>query len=142
MAMSKFLPRPIRFLGVEPFQGYEMKRYSITYGERAFAIGEFEAGLKLASTAMPQPAVTAERPGVGFLILHQGKTGHYLIACWWDHENELPTRVFVTDQNGWRPAQGESFCVWDLDVMWREREAYVSTLLQGKSVEEYLKCTC
>lgn len=91
---------------------------------------------------MPRPAVGDGRPGVGFAILHQGRTGDYLILGWWDRENELPTRVFIRDADGWRPANGgESFCVWDLRVLWWEREAYVGTVLAGRDdgVEAYMK---
>ena len=56
------------------------------------------------------------------------------VLRWWDRENELPIRVWVAEQDGgpprWRPAQGsESVCVWDLDVIWHERQASVRTLL-------------
>jgi hypothetical protein len=139
--MTPFAPRPTTFLGVESHRGYSLKVYSIIYGDGPFRRGEFDAGFALALDALPTPAVTADRPGVGFVILHQGKTGHYLILCWWDNENELPTRVFVTDESGWRAATGESFCVWDLEVMWREREAYVGTVLSGKNAINYLKKT-
>ena len=61
---------------------------------------------------------------------------------WWERENELPIRVFVRAADGWRPAaDGESFCVWDLRVIWWEREAYVNTLLAGRPPEEYLGAT-
>jgi hypothetical protein len=57
-----------------------------------------------------------------------------LIVCWWDRENELPTRIFIRAEGEWRPASGgESFCVWDLRVMWWEREAYVHTMLAGRT---------
>ena len=41
----------------------------------------------------------------------------------------------------WRPAGvNESFCVWDLRVIWWEREAYVGTMLTGRAnaLESYL----
>jgi hypothetical protein len=91
---------------------------------------------------MPQPAVTLSRPGVGLLIFHQGATGDYVVTSWWDNENEMPTRVFVRESNTWRPAaESESFCVWDLKIMWHEREAYVRTLLAGLGSEDYMKLT-
>lgn len=65
----------------------------------------------------------------------------YLILCRWDRQNELPTHVFVADDTGWRPAADqESFCVWDLRVIWWEREAYVATVLaeQADGVDQYL----
>lgn len=138
---TPYQPRPLSFLGVREVKGYRLKVYSIVYGERPFRADPFEQGLAVAAAELPQPSVTAGRPGVGFVIEHQGRTGDYLILSWWDQENELPTRVFVSAPAGWRPATGgESFCVWDLRVVWSEREAYVSTMLSGRSggVEAYL----
>ncbi|NNC63222.1 MAG: hypothetical protein HKN84_00430 [Gammaproteobacteria bacterium] len=43
--------------------------------------------------------------------------------------------------DGFRPAmRGESFGVWDLRVIWSEREAYVATVLAGREggIEAYL----
>jgi hypothetical protein len=44
----------------------------------------FAPGLALAEAALPQPAVTPARPGVGFLIAHRGRTGNYTVLGWWD----------------------------------------------------------
>jgi hypothetical protein len=85
--------------------------------------------------------VAAGRPGVGFAILHQGATIDYFGLYWWDGQIELPARVYVRGPKGWRlAAGGESFCVWDLRVIWWEREAYVTTVLAGRpdGVEAYL----
>jgi hypothetical protein len=50
--------------------------------------------------------------------------------------------VFVRQQSPgatWRPArESESVCVWDLEVIWLERQAYVQTVLGGGDVEGYL----
>ena len=140
MPFVTYSARPIEFLGIENHKGLRLKLYSIIYGDEPFQRTAFEPGLNLAIAALPMPAVTAEGPGVGFVILHRGRTGNYLILSRWDRENELPTRVFITDEKGWRPAKAsESFCVWDLQVIWQEREAYVRTLLAGKAVEDYLQ---
>ena len=88
-------------------------------------------------------AVTDKRPGVGFAISHQGNGADYAVLGWWDNENELPLRVVVrpqTPDGSWRPARdGESVCVWDLEVIWFERQSYVQTLLNGGTVEDYLE---
>ncbi len=87
----------------------------------------------LALLALPQPAVTADRPGVGFLVAHQGRGADYLVAGAWCGENELAPFIAVreqTDAGAWRWARStESACVWDLDVVAFERDAYVATVL-------------
>ena len=130
---APYQPRPLAFLGVESVAGYLLKVYTIRHDvSRAFKRERFADRWEVAGGELPQPAVADRRPGVGFAILHQAQGDDYLIMGWWDRQNELPTRVFLRGEQGWRAAQGgESFCVWDLRVMWWEREAYVGTVLAG-----------
>jgi hypothetical protein len=138
--MHPYEPRPIRFHGLRSVDGWRLKRYSIAYGADPIDWSAFEPAMTLADAALPRPAVTDARPGVGFVIAHQGRTALYCVLAWWDNENELPARVFVrglADGAAWRAARGsESFCVWDLQVIGFEREAYVATVLAGGDAAE------
>ena len=142
---TRYQPRPLSFLGVEAVAGYLLKVYAIRpAADQPVERERFAERWDLAAGVLPQPAVAEGRPGVGVAILHQARGDDYLILSWWDRENELPTRVFLGGPKGWRAAQGgESFCVWDLRVMWWEREAYVGTVLAGRAdgVEAYLTTT-
>lgn len=134
--MSGFRPyaaRTIRPMGLRQPRDWRLKLYAILFETDRLDLPGFASGLELAEAELPEPAVTAARPGVGFLIAHQGRTAWYVVLGWWDRENELPLRVFVRDAGGgWRPARGsESVCVWDLQVIGFERDAYVATLLAG-----------
>jgi hypothetical protein len=126
-----FAPRPTRARGIVEYEGgWRLKRYTIALPGEPFDEGRFAAGRGLALSALPEPAVTPSRPGVGVVIEHQGREADYVVLAWWDRENELPVRVIVGDEAGWRPARdGESFCVWDLAVLAAERDAYVRTVL-------------
>ena len=139
---ARYQPRSLTFLGVEAVAGYLLKVYALRYAaDEPVERERFAKRWELAAGVLPQPAVAEGRPGIGFAILHQAQGDDYLILSWWDRENELPTRVFLGGADGWRPAEdGESFCVWDLRVMWWEREAYVGTVLAGVAggVEAYL----
>ena len=143
--MHPYEPRPIRFHGLRTQAGWRVKLYTIVIGDSTLEWPAFEPAVELALGALPTPAVTAERPGAGYLILHQGRGMNYAVLGWWDCENEMPVRVFVArpEEGGvWRLARGsESFCVWDLQVIWFEREAYVDTVMApsgGGGVDEYL----
>jgi hypothetical protein len=135
--MRPYEPRPICFHGLREIDGWRLKRYSITYGPGPLEWSAFEPAMALVDAALPRPAVTAGRPGLGFVIAHRGRTALYCVLSWWDNENELPTRVFVRALEGdaeWRAARGpESFCVWDLQVIAFERDAYVTTVLAGNA---------
>jgi hypothetical protein len=105
----------------------------VEYAAEIFAWDVFEEGLTLACPTLPAPAVTNQRPGVGFGILHQGRGVSYLVLVWWDRENELFSRTFWrpygADSNWRLGTAGETACVWDLQVLWFEREAYLRHVL-------------
>ena len=148
--MTPYAPRPIEYLGVVEHRDWRLKLYSIVHGDVPVDREDFARGFRLVVHHLPEPAVpvTGERLGVGFLIAHQGNGASYAVLAWWDAENELPLRVAVrrTDERGgWRPARGrESICVWDLQVIGFERDAYVETVLSradGGGADEYLALT-
>jgi hypothetical protein len=131
-----FAPRPTRFLELRDHRGWRLKVYSIICGDDPLDRDGFDRGVDLALAGLPATAVTAARPGAGFVILHQGRGADYVVLCWWDRENELPMRIVVRERgedgtpSAWRTArENESVCVWDLDVIWFERNAYVETVL-------------
>ncbi|NNG15068.1 MAG: isochorismatase [Gemmatimonadales bacterium] len=134
--MKAYRPRSVRFHQVLGLDGWRLKLYSISCDGSEVDWANFDGGLALVRSALPEPAPDAGRPGVGFIIAHHGDGIDYTVVSWWDRENELPTHVFAlseADGKGWRPASGgESFCVWDLEVIWAEREAYIQTYLAGE----------
>lgn len=140
-----YRPRPIEFDGVTTLGDWRLKVYSIRYGPAPLDEPVYAIALPLVAAALPQPAVAPGRPGVGFLIRHQGRGVHYAVLAWWDSENELPLRIFVRpfDAREWRNARpGESICVWDLDVIHFERDAYVRYVLSepaAPDTERYLE---
>ncbi|MDB4874262.1 MAG: hypothetical protein JWM41_708 [Gemmatimonadetes bacterium] len=142
--MQPYSPRPIVLLEPIGHEGWQLKVYSIVFGDSAFNRPRFDGGLAAALRELPSPAKTADRPGAGFVILHQGRDVDYVVLAWWDRENELPLRVFVRERvagKAWRVARGgESVCVWDLQVIAAERDAYVDTVMGGGTdgVAEYM----
>ncbi|MFW9855491.1 MAG: hypothetical protein ACFFFG_10545 [Candidatus Thorarchaeota archaeon] len=142
---APYRPRTIDFHGIRELKGFQIKTYSVLYGSKPIQWDLFEKGIELASNFLPSSPLAPGRPGLGFLIVHQGLTGNYVVLCWWDRENELPTKVFIHNGNEWQQAQAEeSFCVWDLEIFWHEREAYVSTILSRTDSEirdQYLSQT-
>jgi hypothetical protein len=109
--------------------------YAITHDLHAGDAASFEQAWVSAHAALPRPARSAVRPGIGFAIEHHGRGMDYFVLAWWDRENELPIRIWVRTHDAqamWRPArESESVCVWDLQVLTFERNAFVDTLLAG-----------
>lgn len=141
--MIPFAPRPIRFHGVRELGGFRLKDYSIVHGAGAVDWLDFARGFELAMAGLPRPAVANGRPGVGFRIAHRGNGARYAVLAWWERENELPIRLAVRrGEEEWRAARpDESICVWDLQVIGFERDAYVATVLAGDGsggIDDYL----
>lgn len=142
--MEPYYDRPIRFEGTTVSNGWSLKRYSVRYGSGHLDRAAFDEALERALDTVPPPDADAGRPGLGFYIAHQGKTGDYGVLAWWNHENELPLSIQIrrSRDEPWRPAvAGESICVWDLEVIWAEREAWVETMLGrgGPNPHAYLE---
>jgi hypothetical protein len=56
---------------------------------------------------------------------------------WDEHREGIDLALAALPQA--RPEQGgESFCVWDLEIVGRERDAYVETVLADGDAEAYL----
>ena len=128
--------RRIDALGIWRARDYRLKMYSVTAGLKPLDPEAFHDGRALALQSLPPVAPEDGRPGAGVLLHHQGYTKNYTVACWWDQENELPVRVFVSAGDGWRTAnEHESICVWDLEILWFERDAWVATVLSGAAIE-------
>jgi hypothetical protein len=134
-----YAPRPAAFHGIVEHAGHRLKGYSVRFGDRPVDWEEHREGIDLALAALPEANSSEGRPGLGFLIVHRGRAAEYVVLAWWDRQNELPVRVFVRNEGPWRPArEGESFCVWDLEIVARERNAYVETVLASGDADAYL----
>lgn len=139
--LTPYAPRPIRCHGVSDLAGFRVKDYSVVFGGGPVDWIDFARGFEVVAATLPRPAAAAGRPGLGFRIAHQGATGRYAVVAWWANENELPIRLAVRrPEESWRLAHGdESICVWDVQVVAFERDAWVETLLTGGTADDYLQ---
>ncbi len=141
--MRPFEPREITFRGTRARRGWTLKVYSVRVAGPPIDWPGFDAALEAALGALPSPDPEAGRPGLGLFIAHQGTTGDYGVLGWWNHENELPFQIMVRrgPDESWRTARnGESICVWDLEIVWEERQAWIDTMLApvGADPDAYL----
>lgn len=140
LTIEPFRSRDITSLPWLEHQGWTLKRYAINHGATPYHESRFDEGRSLALAALPPSPTGPGRVGAGFLIEHQGNLVDYLVLAWWDRQNELPLRIYVREPSAdWREARdAESVCVWDLQVIWAERQAYVSTVMAGRDAGDYL----
>jgi hypothetical protein len=143
-------PYAARAFSVAPVSrhgAWRIKRYYVHVpGDRLDATA-FQDIERRSRAELPSPARAAGRAGTAFTIGHQGRERCYFVLAWWDNGNELPLRVWVSERDGskprWRPAKrSESVCVWDLDIVWFERCAYVRHMMprrRAPDVSRYLR---
>ena len=126
----RYAARTVAYDGLDESDGWKFKRYSLSWDGSAMDDPRFVEGEAMARGLLPSPAVAEDRPGAAVVIRHQGRNQNYVVMAWWDRENELPIRVVVDEGQGWRPANAhESICVWDLQIIASERDAYVRHIL-------------
>ncbi len=141
-----YRPRAAWAMGVQELQDWRLKLYGITYNAEAPDRHVTKAALAAAHGRLPQPATTPTRYGVGFLGVHEGRTANFIFLDWWGQEDELFHHVWysaIEDPVSLRPARlGEPIaCVWDLRVLWHERDAWVRHVLAnpaGPDFDAYL----
>lgn len=68
-----------------------------------------------------------------FAVFHDGASFPYLVLAWWGSDNELFTSVSVRTGSGWiEDASLYSFCLYDLEVFWHERNYFVEFIYRSK----------
>lgn len=139
-----YADRATRASGLVEHAGWRLKRYDTTIDGSPIP-DSYNQAEREALALLPAPAQTRDRPGVGFIIRHAGRTAHYYVLCWWDNQNELLQRLLVRDADAeapWRDPQGRySVCVWDLQVIRHERDAFVKHVMtppDGPDLAAYL----
>ena len=139
--VEAYAPRRVRPMGVRSFGDWTLKLYGIAYGRAEPSPELVHAALEAADSALPAPARSDARYGLGFLGIHHGRDSNFVFVCWWENENELQHRVFYSapDRPGaLRPAtpQEPIACVWDLSVIAHEREAWIRHILSRPSAAD------
>ena len=82
---------------------------------------------RLAEVKKQKAVVWASTPA--FAIFHDGASAAYLVLAWWGNDNELFTSVSVRTEAGWvEDPTKYSFCAYDLEVIWQERNHFVKCI--------------
>ncbi|GEM47060.1 hypothetical protein [Deinococcus cellulosilyticus] len=141
--MNPFEERQKRFVTLLHLQDWTFKVYSIWHPDRQEL--SLEKVLPYLQQHLPEKQESPETHGVGFILLHAGADGNYLLIHWWAGENMLFSSVHMSTLE--RPdhfedisSSGVMACVWELEVIWAERNAWVQTALNpsGQGLQDYL----
>lgn len=141
---EEFRARPAHFLGLWEIGQWRMKAYGL-HAEHTRLLPELvTAARELAGRVLPGNPEDAY--GVGFVGVHCGRDSNFVFIDWWARENQLRHHVFTSTLEKpldlVRAADGVTGCVWDLQVIWFERNMWVEKVLnntRGPDIEMYLK---
>jgi len=133
---TQYQTRPIRFIELHEHQDWIIKIYSICIKNERVSSTHIELAkqqlnewLKLSKN---YPLTTYQ---LATLIIHEGKEGCFAILNWWIDDNMLQNHVFVathSDPDHFKlfSDKGIITCVWELAVIWFERNAWVEHVLK------------
>ena len=142
--MRPYKERNIRFVETIQVDDWFIKIYSIIENGD-FDYPEFYKNVKkrLPEWLSMQNSFDPTGHKHGFLILHLGKEGIFSLINWWVDENMMNTHIFLTD-----PSKPDSFtkisgdglapCVWELEVIYHEKRAWVSNVLKPEAGPDFL----
>ena len=139
--------RAIKFLEQTDLDGWRIKIYGITADSENLPTYLIAEGKNVVLAHLPQPGLTEQRYGVGFLIIHHGTMANWFLLNWWGNEDIIHHQVFSSPFNDPRtisPVADKSImaCVYELEVYSFEREAWIDTVLsnaKGPDFEKYLR---
>jgi hypothetical protein len=138
--------RHVRFVRREDVDGWQLKLYGIALNGRDPDPGFVAATRDLAASVLPQPPVADDRYGVGFATAHDATSLYIALVYWWQSENELHQRIYVSPKGG--PIAFEQVenqptgCVWELAVVDFERRGWIDDVLanpEGPDLARYLE---
>jgi hypothetical protein len=138
--------RSIRFIEFFDELGWRMKVYGISYKDEFPTSNLVEIAKNIAREELPQPAITDNRYGVGFICVHEARDANFFLIDWWSDENALNHHIYVSSFDAPANAvditlKGPNMCVWELRVIGYERQAWLNNVLanpKGPDLEAYL----
>lgn len=145
-----YQPRLIEFHSVTNVNTWNIKLYTITFQDRFTSEIVLENAInKLPEWLKKTKTLGLETYKAGFLIVHEGRDGFWILFNWWTGENMLQSVTFYTsfdDTNQFEetPKEGGMFCIWELEVVDFERKMWIEYILkkaENPDFEAYLNET-
>ncbi|MEM9594610.1 MAG: hypothetical protein AAGD06_10110 [Acidobacteriota bacterium] len=123
--LTPYRPRRTWSAGVRPMGGWRLKVYGMTAPGVALDGTLLAAGLEAAACRLPAPSATP----LGFVLVHRGEQGVWLQRGLWA-DDILEQRVWLaplgdTTAFGAAPFDDFAACVWELEVILHERDAWI-----------------
>ncbi len=142
-----YVARPIKFIDQVDSEGWRIKVYGISAKSLPLPEEVVSEGIKYTLSHLPQPAISEQRYGVGFLIIHHGTMRNWYLLDWWEKEDIIHHKLFSSTLDkpssiSAEPDKSLIACVHELRVITFESEAWIKTVLSRDdkpSFENYLR---
>lgn len=143
--IPSYKPRYFHFHDIWDFDGLSMKVYLITVDDSVHVPDEMLSNAhKYIKKTMP--AVRKEEGAdheVGYVVLHLGQMGNWLLIHWWAH-SDIAMRLLASADIGATEFKSEDHrrfhaCVWEHVVIDHERDAWIRTMMGPGDKALYLQ---
>jgi hypothetical protein len=128
-----FRPYQTRYLfdqGLKRIGDWRLKQYGIRMDKN----GEALDWSKLDQLWPEWSQSAQDHYHIGFVIWHQASDGNWILCNWWTGGEMLHTQTYhlatIDSQPVARPEYGSMACVWELPVIWHERQSWIRHVLQ------------
>lgn len=148
--LKAYRPRRFDAAGLWNVGDFRIKVYTISHKvdspQSAFDAGLLGAVRAHVSSRLAEVDAEGGHYGVGYLILHEGELGVWLLFDWWAHGDiccQLLSRADTDHPTDLRPVTGPVMaCVWESFVIGFERDAWIETMMcETPDAEAYLART-
>lgn len=144
MAMQQYQKRPVRFLGIDECNGWRVKIYSISVRSQVVNTTLTENAKQYLSQWLENISEKDDHINIATLILHEGNEGNFAIVSRWTGENMMQIHVYFSSEENsnsfsFFSGNGIVTCVWEMAVLWFERNAWVEHVLQKSAKPDYEK---
>ena len=133
--IEPYVPRKVEFLKEVSFEDWRLKVYGLSTGKDPVTDDLVSIALRQLLPTLPLPAITEDRYGVGFTIIHRGTLRNWFSLDWWEYEDILFHQLFSSPLDDINSISAEDSsaiaCVHELKIINFECEAWIVTALNG-----------
>ena len=132
--LPAYKKRKVHFVNQASFNDWRIKVYGISVSGEPLAEELVCNAVDNLLPKLPEAAITDQRYGVGFLIIHQGTMRNWILLDWWETEDIMHHLLFSSplddpDSITAEPDTSLIACVHELRVVNFESEAWIKTML-------------
>jgi hypothetical protein len=139
---SVYTTRSIGFVEVHQHKDWQVKVYRIAIKKEYVLQDHIQKAIENLDNWLSNSKIyDLDTYKIATLIIHEGKEGCFAIINWWIDENMLQNFVYLMKKGepDFKLFSGNGIitCVWELAVLWHERNAWVKHVLMQNENPDY-----